>query len=86
MSDARMRNLSDAKSAGPVGSWRVVEREEVSHVGRGWRESVVVKWVRRASIEGGGGGIGGIGCHSVGGWVAVGWVGLVSCVRVKGGL
>lgn len=50
-----MRNLRDARSAGPVGSWRCEESVCESQVGRGWRRRVDVKWDRRVSIEGVGG-------------------------------
>lgn len=47
-----MRNFKDARRAGPVGSCRVEERLWDSQVGRGWMWRVVVKWVKRVSIEG----------------------------------
>lgn len=47
-----MRNLRDARSAGPVGSWRCEESVCVSQVGRGWRWRLDVKWDRRVSMEG----------------------------------
>lgn len=43
MSEARIRNLRDARSAGPVGSWRCEASVCVSQVGRGWRRRVDVK-------------------------------------------